>query len=294
MRILLTGANGQLGQELQRVLCSEDVIPTCRPDYDLMHPGLGDKLIAQRPDVVIHAASYTDVDGCERDPDRALRVNVEGTRRVAEGVARATARLVYISTDYVFDGKKAEPYTERDPVNPLNVYGRTKWMGEQEALAACPEALVVRTSWLYGLHGKNFVKTILQLAATQQEIRVVNDQRGSPTYARDLAEVIAKLIQRHVSGVVHAGGAGECTWYDFAKAILHEAGSRCRVVPISSAEAGRLAVRPYYSVLSNARLSQYGLALPPWQDGLTRFMALYAAMTPATFSSGEGRTDHRA
>ena len=285
MRILLTGANGQLGRELQRVLCGEDVIPTYRPDYDLTHPGLGDKLAAQHPDVVIHAASYTDVDGCERDPDRAFRVNVEGTRRVAEGVVKAGARLVYISTDYVFDGKKGAPYTERDPVNPLNVYGRSKLGGEQEALEACPGALIVRTSWLYGVDGKNFVKTILQLAATRPEIRVVNDQKGSPTYARDLAGVIVALIRREASGVVHAGGEGACTWYEFACAILQEAGLESRVVPISTAESGRLAMRPSYSALSTTLLRQKGLNLLPWRMGVQRFMVDRSSVHASTASN---------
>src|SRR5712691_13329348 len=204
MRILVTGAKGQLGQELQRVLRGEEVIATDRPEYELTDPMLGEKIAAQRPDLVIHTAAYTDVDGCERDPDTAFQVNAQGTRRVAEGAAKANARLIYISTDYVFDGKKLEPYTERDPVNPLNVYGRSKLIGEQEALKACPSVLIVRTSWLYGAHGKNFVKTILQLAATRPEIRVVDDQRGSPTYARDLASEISELIRRGIIGVVHA------------------------------------------------------------------------------------------
>jgi len=273
MRILVTGARGQLGQELQQVLQGEEVIAADQPEYELTDSKLGEQIAAQRPDLVIHAAAYTDVDGCERDPDLAFRVNVEGTRRVAEGTTKAGARLLCLSTDYVFDGKKTEPYTEQDPVNPLNVYGRSKLMGEKEALKVCPKALIVRTSWLYGMHGKNFVKTILCLAATQPEIKVVNDQRGSPTYARDLAGVIVELIGRDRRGVVHAGGEGACTWYEFACAITQEAGYSCRVVPISTAESGRLAVRPAYSVLSTALLRRYGLRLPPWQDGLHRFMA---------------------
>ena len=273
MRILLTGANGQLGFELQRVLIGEDLIPADQPDYELMDPALADKIAAVRPDLVIHAAAYTDVDGCERDPDTAFQVNALGTRRVAEGAAKTNARLVYISTDYVFDGKKDTPYTERDGVNPLTVYGRSKLMGEQEALKACPSALIVRTSWLYGVRGKNFVKTILQLAATRPEIRVVNDQKGSPTYARDLAGVIIALIRREADGVVHAGGEGECTWYELACAIIQEARYTCCVIPISTAESGRLAPRPRYSVLSTGLLGQHGLRLRPWQDALKEFIA---------------------
>ena len=273
MRILLTGADGQLGYELQRALTGEDVIPANQPDYELTDPQMADKIASTRPNLVIHTAGYTDVDGCERDPGTALTVNAQGTRRVAEGAAKANARLVYISTDYVFDGKKTEPYTEHDPVNPLNVYGRSKLIGEQEALKACPSVLIVRTSWLYGAYGENFVKTILKLAATRPEIRVVNDQRGSPTYARDLASVISELIRRKTSGVVHAGGEGECSWHEFACAITQEAGSKCRVIPISTSESGRLAVRPSYSVLSTELLRHYGLSLTPWREGVRQFLA---------------------
>src|SRR5438445_1802983 len=153
MRILVAGAKGQLGQELQRVLRGEEVIAADRPEYALTDPTLGEKIATQRPDLMIHAAAYTDVDGCERDPETAFTVNAQGTRRVAEGAAKANARLIYISTDYVFDGKKTEPYTERDPVNPLNVYGRSKLAGEEEAVKGRRRKLVLRTSWLYGVHG---------------------------------------------------------------------------------------------------------------------------------------------
>src|SRR3989442_1791335 len=273
MRILITGAKGQLGQELQRVLTGEDVIAADRPDYELTDPKVGEKIAAKRPDLVIHAAVYTDVDGCERDPEIAFAVNAQGTRRVAEGAAKASAKLLYLSTDYVFDGRKTVPYTERDPVNPLNVYGRSKLAGEEEALKGCRRTLVLRTSWLYGVHVKNFVKTILSLAVTQPEVRVVEDQRGSPTYARHLVRVIAGLIRSDVTGVIHAGGEGECSRYEFAKVILQEAGLGCRVVPISTAESGRLARRPPYSALSTALLHQHGLSLPPWRAGVRQFLA---------------------
>src|SRR2546428_4513795 len=272
MRLLLTGAKGQLGQELQRFLTGEDVIAADRPEFELTDTMVGEKIAAQRPDLVIHAAGYTDVDGCERDPEIAFAVNAQGTRRVTEGAVKANARLIYISTDYVFDGKKTEPYTERDPVNPLNVYGRSKLAGEEEAVKSCRRTLVLRTSWLYGVHGKNFVKTILSLAVTQPEIRVVEDQRGSPTYARHLAQVIAELIRSDVTGVIHAGGEGECSRYEFAKAILQEAGIGCRVMPILPAESGRPALRPPYSALSTAFLHQHGLSLPPWREGVRQFL----------------------
>src|SRR5437899_1809065 len=273
MRILVTGAKGQLGQELQRVLRGEEVIAADRPDYEVTDPVLGEKIAAQRPALVIHAAGYTDVDGCERHPETAFTVNAQGTRRVAEGAAKANARLIYISTDYVFDGKKTEPYTERDPVNPLNVYGSSKLGGEEEAVKGCRRTLVLRTSWLYGVDVRNFVRTILSLAVTQPEVRVVEDQRGSPTYAQHLAQVVAGLIRSDVTGVIHAGGEAECSRYEFAKAILQEAGLQCRVVPISTAESGRLAVRPSYSALSTALVRQHRLSLLPWRTGLQRLVA---------------------
>jgi dTDP-4-dehydrorhamnose reductase len=275
MRILLTGANGQLGHELQKLLAEEVLLFDEQRPFELTDLNLGRKIIEQRPDTIIHAAAYTDVDGCERDSDAAFQVNAQGTRVVAEAAAKIGASLVYISTDYVFDGRKSEPYCESDPVNPLNAYGRSKLQGEEAVFSVCPEALVVRTSWLYGAHRKNFVKTILQLAAKQPEIRVVSDQQGSPTYARELAAVIAALLRQRVRGIIHAGGEGGCTWHEFASAILEEAQIRCRSVPITTAESCRLAVRPKYSVLSTDRLQTYGLRLSPWRSALKRFIEEY-------------------
>ena len=279
MRILLTGANGQLGHELQKELTGNAFVFADR--FELRDLNLAQKIIEQRSDIIIHAAAYTDVDGCERDPDTAFQVNAQGTRVIADAAAKIGARLVYISTDYVFDGTKSDPYIESDSVNPLNVYGRSKLQGEEAVFTACSESLVVRTSWLYGAHRKNFVKTILQLAAKQPEIRVVSDQHGSPTYTRELAVVIAGLLRHGAQGIVHAGGEGGCSWHEFASAILEEAGIRCRNVPITTAEACRLAPRPRYSVLSTDRLRSYGLRLSPWRSALKCFMQDYATLQVA-------------
>jgi dTDP-4-dehydrorhamnose reductase len=278
MRILLTGANGQLGHELQKVLAGDVLLFDDQRHFELTDLNLTQKIIEQCPETIIHAAAYTDVDGCERDPDAAFQVNAQGTRFVAEAAAKIGASLVFISTDYVFDGMKSEPYIENDPVNPLNAYGRSKLQGEEAAFSACPESLVVRTSWLYGVHRKNFVKTILQLAAKQPEIRVVSDQQGSPTYARELAAVIAGLLRQGVRGIVHAGGEGSCSWHEFASAILEEARIQCRNVPITTADSCRLALRPRYAVLSTDRLQSYGLRLSPWRSALKRFMEDYATV----------------
>ena len=175
MRILLLGANGQLGSELQRVLQHHDVVAATRPAFDVADPSIEAKIVACKPQLVIHSAAFTKVDDAEANPELAMRVNADGTKWVARGTARAKARLIYVSTDYVFDGTQNEPYTETDAVNPLNIYGRSKLRGEQEALAECPRSLNVRTSWVYGAHGHNFVKTILKLSLQIPELRVVDE-----------------------------------------------------------------------------------------------------------------------
>ena len=187
MRIVITGADGQLGLEFQQTLKNETIIPFVWPAFDLLKPDVEGQIVAAAPDVIIHAAAYTNVDKAEQEPDVAMAVNADGTERVARAADKAGARLIYISTDYVFDGMKGRPYEEGDPTNPLNIYGRSKREGEQRALAACANTLVVRTAWIYSMHGTNFVKTIMRLAREQRELCVVNDQHGCPTHAGDLA-----------------------------------------------------------------------------------------------------------
>ena len=272
MRILITGANGQLGHELQRVLRDDQLTLLDLPAFDLTKPGVEDAIAAARPDVVIHAAAYTDVDGAEREPERAMAVNAGGTERVANAASAAGARLLYLSTDYVFDGRQGVPYRETDRPNPLNAYGRSKQEGEQRALTRCPNTLVIRTAWLYGAHGRNFVKTIMRLASEQPELRVVSDQRGSPTHAGDLASAIKQVLGTNLRGIVHATGAGDCTWYEFACEIVSLTGSSARVQPISTAESKRTAPRPLYTVLANRVLANAGIHLPHWKDALGRFV----------------------
>lgn len=272
MRIFLTGAQGQLGHELQRTLYQHDLVLADLPTFDLLSPLAEDQIIGARPHTIIHAAAYTDVEGAEREPERAGAINVEGTARAARAAAKVGARLIVISTDYVFDGRKERPYLETDEPHPLGVYARTKRDAELQALALCPNTLVVRTAWLYGLHGKNFVKTILRLAREKPELRVVHDQRGSPTYAGDLAEALAKIVRIELSGIVHAVGEGTCTWYEFASAIVSLAGLSTPVKPITTAEAHLRAPRPPYTVLANHRLARLGIVLPHWRDALARFV----------------------
>lgn len=272
MRIFLTGAQGQLGRELQRTLSRHDVASADLPGFDLLTADAEQQMVQAHPDVIIHTAAYTDVEGAEREPDKARAVNVGGTERAASAAAKVGARLIMLSTDYVFDGKKGAPYVETDQPHPLNTYAQTKLEGEQRALSLCPKALVVRTAWLYGLHGKNFVKTILRLACEKSELRVVADQRGSPTQAGDLAEALARIVHTDLSGIVHAVGEGDCTWYEFACAIVSLAGLSTPVIPIATAQANLIAPRPPYTVLANRRLAKQGISLPHWKDSLTRFI----------------------
>jgi dTDP-4-dehydrorhamnose reductase len=189
--------------------------------------------------------------------------------------------LICLSTDYVFDGLKRMPYEETDPTNPLNAYGRSKLEGEHQALALCPETVVARTSWLYGTHGKNFVKTIMRRAKESPELRVVSDQRGCPTHAGDLATAIAALLDVNLRGIVHAAGSGDCTWHEFASAIVSMMGVTVPVRAISTEESGSILKRPAYSVLGNRVLAGAGITLPHWKDALARFMQEIRTATPA-------------
>jgi dTDP-4-dehydrorhamnose reductase len=277
MRILITGAHGQLGSALQPALSRHELILKDLPAFDLTNPGCESEIVNAAPDVIIHAGAYTDVDGAEREPEQARAVNVAGTERIAGAAVRTGARLIYISTDYVFDGAKSVPYAETDRPNPVNQYGLTKWEGEQAVLSCGGKALVVRTAWLYGLQGKNFVKSIMRAAREQPVLNVVDDQRGCPTYAGDLADTLAALLHRDVEGILHVTNRGDCTWHEFAEAIVHDMGSAVPVLPITTAQAGRLAKRPTYSVLSLGRLTALGLDLPHWKQALSRFMHLQRA-----------------
>jgi dTDP-4-dehydrorhamnose reductase len=250
-RILLTGAGGQLGTALREVFPEAEA--RTRADLDVADP----LDLDFAPHLVLHAAAWTDVDGAEAQPDEAKRVNVGGTRNVAA----LGAAIVYFSTDYVFDGAKREPYVESDAPNPLSVYGRTKLLGEREV----DTGWVVRSSWLFGWTGRNFVRTMLALAERQDEVRVVADQRGCPTYVGHLAAATTELVALP-HGIWHVAASGECTWAEFAEAIFEEAGVDCRVVPISTEDLGRPAPRPAYSVLRSERSG--APTLPHWREGL--------------------------
>jgi dTDP-4-dehydrorhamnose reductase len=254
-RILITGAGGQLGAALTEAFPGADA--RARQVFDVTTGTLD-----YRPDLVLHAAAWTDVDGAEEQCELAAAVNVEGTRTVAA----LGAPVVYFSTDYVFDGRKRAPYLESDEPNPLSVYGRTKLMGEREVR----DGWIVRTSWLYGWTGRNFVRTMLQLSEQQDELRVVADQVGCPTYVGDLATAITRLVDLP-KGVWHLAADGECSWAEFARAIFEDAGRDCRVVEIPSDELARRAQRPAYSVLRSER--ERAPRLPHWREGLRTCLA---------------------
>ena len=272
MRIVITGAEGQLGTDLRHALRGHQLTALDLPVFDLTDPDCARAIVKAAPEVVIHAGAYTDVDGAERNPALAMAVNAEGTERVAAGAAAAGAKLVYISTDYVFDGLGTRPYIETDQTNPLNVYAESKRAGELRALAGCQNALVIRTAWLFGHHGRNFVKTVLQLASERPCLKVVADQRGCPTFSEDLAGIIANVVALPVQGILHVTNEGDCTWHTFASEIVRLAGRQTPVEPITTADMPRPAKRPAYSVLSSSRLHELGFHMPAWQDGLERFV----------------------
>ena len=252
-QFLITGAGGQLGRALQEELAGEHVVALERGDWDVTHPAPPLAV----PDVVLHAAAWTDVDGAEHDPQSAAAVNVGGTKHVAE----LGAPLVYYSTDYVFDGRKREPYVESDPPSPQSAYARSKLHGEA---AAGERAWIVRTSGVFAPWGGNFVRTMLRLGAERDEVDVVDDQRLAPTYAPHLAVATRQIVELPF-GVYHVAADGDCTWADFAEAVFAEAGVDCRVRRITTADLARPASRPAYSVL---RSEKDAPRLPHWRDGL--------------------------
>jgi dTDP-4-dehydrorhamnose reductase len=226
----------------------------------------------QRPDWIVLAAAYTDVDGCENNPDLAFAVNRDGAVNVATAAKIAGARLLFLSSDYVFDGRKTTPYETNDARNPQSVYGRTKAEAEIKLLELLPNCCIVRTSWLFGTGGKCFPDTILKLAAIRPSLDVVDDQRGCPTYAVDLAHTIIQLCRKNRDGIMHVTNAGDCTWFEFAQEIIRSAELDTEVRPVSSQQMARPAPRPAYSVLSPVRLRDLGVTMPSWQDALRRYL----------------------
>ncbi len=274
MRVTLFGASGLLGQELVQELKSEPLTALSSKDADLRdRVRVRDVILDSRPDWILLSAAYTDVDGCESNRDRAFAVNCEGAINVAQAAREAGSRLLFLSSDYVFDGSKGSPYEATDARNPSSVYGESKARAEERLIDILPEVCIARTSWLFGHGGKCFPATILKLASTRPEISVVNDQRGSPTFARDLASALVKLCQASAQGIVHVTNSGACTWYEFAKEIVRTSGMPTKVKPVTTAEFPRPARRPAYSVLSPDSLHAFNIHMPEWQDALRRYLA---------------------
>lgn len=276
--LVVTGARGMLGTELLRAAGERGVAvtPLNRAECDITDADAVRRTIgAIAPRAVIHAAAWTDVDGCESDPKRAHRVNGGGTRNVAAACAECGARLVMVSTDYVFPGDAPRPYAEDDATGPLSVYGASKLAGEEAVRELLPDGIVARTAWLYADHGANFLRTMLRLAAERDRIDVVDDQRGSPTFAADLAAALLDLAAAPgAAGTYHVTNAGSTTWHGFATRIFAEAGVTVRCEPTTSDRFPRPARRPKNSVLADTRLAAAGVGpMPGWEDGLRRCVA---------------------
>lgn len=278
MKILLTGRNGQVGWELERALARiGDVVAVGLPKFDLTDADAIRRVVRETsPDVICNAAAYTAVDRAEVDPGLAMRANGTALGIIGEEAKRLGALLVHYSTDYVFDGTKGAPYLEDDAPNPLNHYGRSKLAGERAIVASGARHLILRTSWVYGLRGKNFLLTILARARSGAPLRVVNDQHGTPNWCRDIAAATARILASHADaqGVYHMSATGETTWHGFACAILQEAGIVTVVQSVTTAEFSATVERPRYSVLDSAKLARdFGIALPDWHESLRRCMA---------------------
>jgi dTDP-4-dehydrorhamnose reductase len=281
VKVLITGAGGMLGQAVRRVgeLSGHEVVALDRAALDATDAAaVGDAFAELRPDTAINCVAWTDVDGAESAEADALRLNADAARNVAAAAASVGASVVLPSTDYVFDGSggaaasgEPRPYLESDPTGPLSAYGRTKLAGEGATAAVNPRHFVVRTSWLFGAGGGNFVETMLALGAERDELRVVDDQVGSPTYTPHLADGLLRLAASDDHGVHHVAGDGHCSWYEFARAIFEQAGVDCTVTPVTTAEFPRPAPRPAYSVLGSERPRP--IRLPDWRDGLRSYLA---------------------
>jgi dTDP-4-dehydrorhamnose reductase len=282
MKVLVTGASGQLGRETVLALqtAGKDVVGTDRKELDFSRPDTVAKgIAAHQADWVINCAAYTHVDKAEEEREQALLVNRNSAKAVAEGVAAYGGRLLHVSTDFIFDGEQSHPYAEPDPVNPLGAYGQSKWEGERAVRDTMPDAVIVRTAWVYGVHGHNFVKTMLRLAAERDELRVVDDQIGTPAWTADISRALLSLIEADARGVFHFTNEGVASWYDFASEIIANARDLGfplkvqKISPIPSTDFPLPATRPAYSVLSKVKIRQVlDYPIPHWRDSLRAMM----------------------
>jgi dTDP-4-dehydrorhamnose reductase len=279
MKLLLTGAGGQLGKEIiQMVQAMDDVhlVPFTRQQLDVTNrDAVLDAVKLTLPDIILHTAAYTQVDQAESDAENAFRVNANGSKYLAEAASQLNAKICFVSTDYVFNGEFNRPYREDDPISPLCVYGQSKALGERYIRQLCDRHFIVRTSWLYGAHGSNFVHTMIRLGKDPNidVVKVVHDQTGCPTWTLDLAQFLVQLISSDTYGTYHAPNTGMTTWYEFAKEIFRLTGIKKQVIPVTTAEFPRPARRPEYSVLSSERMKQCGFEpLPHWEKALANYL----------------------
>lgn len=277
MKILITGSNGMLGHDLIEVLKdNHELILTTSKTLDLTDKDQVFEVICDaEPDVVINSAAYTDVDGCEENHDLAYAVNGEGVKNLALACREVDCALVHISTDYIFNGKNDRPWVEDDEIGPISVYGKSKLKGEEAILEILDRYFIVRTAWLYGINGKNFPKTMLELAKNHSEITVVYDEVGTPTYTPDLACGISELIETDYYGIYHLTNSGSCSWCEFARYIFEVAGRDVKVVPVTASEFARPAPRPSYSVLENRNWVEKGFKpLRSYKEAIKEYIEL--------------------
>lgn len=274
MRILLVGAKGMLGTDMLRVWKAQEVIAADVEEADIRDLRQVRALVTgARPDWIVLTAAYTDVDGSEKNQELAFAVNATGAENVARAATEVGAKILYISTDYVFDGTGTQPYEPGDTVRPLNVYGASKAAGEAAVQKQGKDWCIARTSWLFGAHGNSFPEKILRAAETRPELTVVSDQVGSPTFTVDLAGAIAQLMEKDARGILHITNSGTCSWFEFAGEVLKQAGrNSVRVVPINTAESTRAAKRPMYSILSPASLHRYGVTMRNWKEAVAEYL----------------------
>lgn len=295
MKVLVTGSSGMLGVDLCQILSNDHEVvgidikerqaargvgPRCKAiDADITnHEEIEKIVLTEKPDIMVHTAAWTDVDGCELDKSKTEKVNVTGTEVITEAACKIRSPLIYISTDFVFNGKNKTPYKEDDKPDPISVYGMSKYKGEARIKSKLKNYVIVRTSWLFGKNGNNFIKAILKKAENEKIIKVVNDQEGSPTYTKDLSCALKKLIEFgpfNWGNIFHVSNSGTCTWYDYAVEIIKTAGMKgVKVEPIASLELARPAKRPSYSVLDNKKFQEAtAYKMPHWKDAFRRYMA---------------------
>ncbi|MBP1709220.1 MAG: dTDP-4-dehydrorhamnose reductase [Deltaproteobacteria bacterium] len=272
-KVLIIGTDGMLGEELFRTLKEKaPCIGSTIQELDISDYDRTIETIKRlEPHVVINVAAFTMVDLCEQEKEKAFAVNAQGAKNVAIGCREIGAKCIYLSTDYVFDGKKSSPYGEDDLPNPISVYGLSKFQGEKHIEEILDDYLIIRSSWLFAKEGTNFVNTIIKLSREKNELTMVNDQKGSPTYTKDLSQAISLLIEKDLKGIFHITNTGCCTWFEFAQKILDLTCSSMKLIPISSSHCGRAAQRPHNSVLNCEKLQEKtGLIMPHWKDALAR------------------------